>query len=268
MVIFPYSKNHQTGRSLSVSFYKTENIRNSKNAKQAKASDTADKEKNNKKEPKVKKSSEKKVPKRKSIKSKNSIKPDKDKIQDVSVTEGNFPDNKNKTEHVASRSKLSALTQIGSSNIKEESSFENEITTNYISMNLSGQNFAEKTIITNLPGIGLSFQDNKNILFNDSKLKENSWNEKEKKKYLEYVRRKIMGEIEYPSIAKRRGIEDKVLLSFNIRKDGTLENIKITKKSSYSILNNSVSKAVDNLFITEKPKENISVNIPVNFTLK
>jgi len=99
-------------------------------------------------------------------------------------------------------------------------------------------------------------------------LKNNSWSEEEKKKYLQHIRKQITSRIKYPSIARRRGIEGEVLVSFNIRKDGSFEKVKIKRKSPYTVLNDAVLKAVENVVVTEKPEEEIAVNIPVNFTLK
>ncbi|TYB33219.1 MAG: TonB family protein [Flexistipes sinusarabici] len=263
MIVFPHSENYRTARSVEVSFYKIDNIQNSEKTKSAGA---VDKERNNKKESIVKKITEKKVPKRKTTKlknSKNPIKPDKDEIQNVSVTENNLTDNKNKTEFTASKSTLTELTQIG-----KESSLENETTTNHIGVSLSGQNFAEKTIITNMPGIGPGFHDNKNTSFNSSKVTKSSWDEDEKKKYLQYIRKKVTSRIKYPYIARRRGIEGKILISFIIKKDGRFENIKIKEKSPYSVLNDAVLKAVENVVVAEKPEEEIEVDIPISFTLK
>lgn len=94
------------------------------------------------------------------------------------------------------------------------------------------------------------------------------WNKEDKKTYLEYVRRTIIDRIKYPTIARRRRIEGTVTIAFNIRKNGSLENIKLEKGSSYSILNNAAIETVNNIGNFKKPGEKVKVNIPINFTLK
>ncbi|MEC9491527.1 energy transducer TonB [Flexistipes sp.] len=227
MIVFPYSKNHQTARSIAVSFYKIDNIQNSKKTKQAKSAGIVDKERINKKsiksekvhkEPKTEKRTEKKIEKKTSEKAGSNRKK-------AEADEYKTPTNSESGKKVVVERNLSKLT------------FNNE----------------RKREISQRSSL---------------KVVKNSWNDEEKSKYLQHIRKEITSRIEYPSIAKRRGLEDKVLLSFKIRKDGTLGEIEIAKESSYSILNDAVLKAVENVIVTEKPQEEIAVNIPVSFTLK
>lgn len=114
----------------------------------------------------------------------------------------------------------------------------------------------------------LGMQDNKSISVTPPKVTKSSWSEEEKRKYLEYIRKEIMSRIEYPFIAKRRGIEGEVWVTFTIKQDGSFKNISITKESPYSVLNDAVLKAIQNISVAKKPKEEIAVNIPITFTLK
>ncbi len=114
----------------------------------------------------------------------------------------------------------------------------------------------------------LGMQDNKSISVTPPKVTKSSWSEEEKRKYLEYIRKEIMSRIEYPFIAKRRGIEGEVWVTFTIKQDGSFKNISITKESPYSVLNDAVLKAIQNISVAKKPREEIAVNIPITFTLK
>lgn len=234
MIVFPHSKNHQTARSLAVSFYKTDNIKNSKKTEQNKDAETVDKEIINKKksvkseevhkEPKVKKRFEKKVDKKRPLKTEDNKKRTESN-QDKVLDRAENPQNSNEgfREAAAERSLSKLPYNPEKLKISERSSF---------------------------------------------KMLKNNWNEEEDKKYLEYIRKKITNRIKYPSIARRRGIEGEVFVSFNIRKDGTIKNVELAKKSSYSVLNDAVLKAMNNIVITKTPEESIAVTIPINFTLK
>ena len=271
MIMFPNSKNHQTDQSLTVSFYRIDNAKNSKNTKQTEAADTIDKEQINKKEEKANKELKTEKYPEKNIERKTSEK-GKDNIKKSENDEYKTPANNENSAEVATERFLSRLTlnDERKREISERRNFNVKPLNNLGSSALAGQAvFAvqhsqavgtEVMCPTYLPSSGWCYPL--------PKTKKNSWNNEEKKKYLQYIRKKITSRIKYPPVARRRGIEGEVLVSFNIKKDGTFEKIEITKKSPYSILNDAVLKAVEKVVVKEKPKEKVVVNIPINFTLK
>lgn len=92
-------------------------------------------------------------------------------------------------------------------------------------------------------------------------------------RYQDAVRQKIEEKKEYPSEARRQGIEGVVYLRFTILSDGQTDKIKIIKSSGYKTLDDSAVTTVrkSNPF-PPLPKEikTSSVQIEVNlvYTLK
>lgn len=227
MIVFPHLKNHQTARSLAVSFYKTDNIKNSKKTEQNKDAETVDKETINKK---------------KSVKSEKVHKEPNKKSDEKNIVK--------KTSKKAEDKKNNSETEEYKTPANNESA-KKVVTERYL----------PKLTFNNERKREINERSNYNVL-------KNSGNEEEEKKYLEYIRKKITSRIKYPPIARRRGIEGNVLVSFNIKKDGTIKNVELAKKSSYSVLNDAVLKAMNNIVITKTPEESIAVSIPINFTLE
>lgn len=79
----------------------------------------------------------------------------------------------------------------------------------------------------------------------------------------------------YPSIARRRGYEGKVVLTFDIDANGTLLSYKIKQKSEFNSLNSAAIKMIKRASpMPPVPKElhgdqnKFSYTIPIRFTLK
>ena len=89
--------------------------------------------------------------------------------------------------------------------------------------------------------------------------------------YLNKIRSLIEENKKYPFIARRKGIEGKVLLIFTINKKGYLQNIKIEKSSGYAILDKAAIESVKKASpFPELPlkKERIIMKLSVCFDLK
>lgn len=89
--------------------------------------------------------------------------------------------------------------------------------------------------------------------------------------YLYNVRQKIQEALQYPTQAKRMGIEGETIVKFLIHANGLVQasSIKVTKSSGKSVLDRSAIAAVmDALPFELPPKEAIEISIPVVFKLK
>jgi TonB family protein len=90
----------------------------------------------------------------------------------------------------------------------------------------------------------------------------------DKENYLDKVREIIKKNTTYPAVAKRRGIQGTVKVSFRILRNGSIDNVKVTEKSEFGILNDAALQAVRASSPFDKPEKIIAVEIPVSFRLK
>lgn len=235
MLTYPYPENHQLAPYLKVAFYKIENAHDSAKTNSADAV-------SEKTEPKTVKNIEKNEIHRK--KPSKLVKNNKK----ASPTSTNSIHTKAENKH-ATKETFKSKLPVSAEHVKRDIKISNTT--------------KEKT-----KSVDTALQDKKSAYATHSKVTNISWSEEEKRKYLEYIRKEIMNRIEYPFIAKRRGIEGKVWVAFIIKQDGNFKDINITKESPYSVLNDAVLKAIQNISVAKKPKEEIAVNIPIIFTLK
>lgn len=86
--------------------------------------------------------------------------------------------------------------------------------------------------------------------------------------YFALVRARIENSKKYPLVARKRGAEGKVLVQFIIGLDGSLEGLKILKKSSYGILDRAALSAVEGASPFPKPPaEQFTSPIPLQITI-
>lgn len=85
--------------------------------------------------------------------------------------------------------------------------------------------------------------------------------------HFDYIRKKILGNINYPDAAKRMGWQGKVILSFVITSDGSVKAFKIMQSSGFKILDD---KAIDTIRQTApfpRPPVEARLMIPVVYHL-
>lgn len=84
---------------------------------------------------------------------------------------------------------------------------------------------------------------------------------------LHQIRELIKENLYYPRSARRRGIVGEVLIEFRLSKDAEIDNITILS-SKHKILSRSAIKTIQNLSSEfPKPKEDITLSIPINYSL-
>jgi len=98
-----------------------------------------------------------------------------------------------------------------------------------------------------------------------------------KKLALQYLQGELSRHFSYPRLAQLRGWQGKVLLKFELKKSGTIENIFIAKSSGYAILDRAASKSLaeikrisetDSRFKEWLDNNNTNLQLPVIYRLQ
>ncbi|MGJ0314677.1 TonB family protein [Aliarcobacter cryaerophilus] len=108
-----------------------------------------------------------------------------------------------------------------------------------------------------------------------SSIQENSNNEKNKNlesEYLAKVKNKIEKNKVYPKVAKRLNQTGKVIVSFDILKDGKVTNIKIINKSKFEKLDEASIELLTNIGFFEAIPNELNktvwnIQIPINYQI-
>lgn len=82
-----------------------------------------------------------------------------------------------------------------------------------------------------------------------------------------YIRDIIQKNIAYPHMARKRGLEGKVVVSFTVCADGEAQDITITESSGFEILDRSAVEAVRKASPFPKPPVKAALIIPVVYKL-
>ena len=92
-------------------------------------------------------------------------------------------------------------------------------------------------------------------------------------KLRQQLQTRLSEHFEYPFIARRRGYQGTVTLSFRIQANGTLDNIRIAKSSGYGILDRSALKALRQVRRLDNMQQwleggGLEMQIPVHYRLQ
>jgi TonB family protein len=82
-----------------------------------------------------------------------------------------------------------------------------------------------------------------------------------------YIRDLIQKDTAYPHMAKKRGLEGKVVVSFTVCADGEAQDITITESSGFEILDRNAVEAVKKASPFPKPPVKATLIIPVVYKL-
>jgi len=78
----------------------------------------------------------------------------------------------------------------------------------------------------------------------------------------------ILEGIVYPPLARRRGLEGRVVLSLTIDRDGAARVLYIGESSGHSILDRAAAKLVSGLLpLARGPSQPLTVDIPITYRL-
>ena len=114
-----------------------------------------------------------------------------------------------------------------------------------------------------------------NFTKQQSSIQENSNNERNKNlesEYLAKVQAKIEKNKVYPKVAKRLNQTGKVIVSFDILKDGKVTNIKIINKSKFEKLDEASIELLTNIEFFEAIPNELNktvwnIQIPINYQI-
>nr|CBX30875.1 hypothetical protein N47_E43870 [uncultured Desulfobacterium sp.] len=83
-----------------------------------------------------------------------------------------------------------------------------------------------------------------------------------------YIRDLIMKNLKYPQMAKKFGWKGKVVVSFLIKENGSVENSKIIAGSGYEVLDKNVLSVIKEAQPFPKPPVKAELVIPVTYKLE
>jgi len=82
-----------------------------------------------------------------------------------------------------------------------------------------------------------------------------------------FIRDRIVGSLCYPPVARRRGWEGQVVLSFVVDRDGSVRDVAVLESSGKALLDRSAMKAVRKAAPFPRPPVAVEVKIPISFRL-
>ncbi len=86
--------------------------------------------------------------------------------------------------------------------------------------------------------------------------------------HLQRIVKLLQENLYYPRSARQRGVVGEVVVKFVIKENGEVERVDVLSSSS-EILSNAAIKTIENLSGSfPKPKENLNLQLPINYSLK
>ncbi|MDR1931297.1 MAG: energy transducer TonB [Spirochaetales bacterium] len=83
----------------------------------------------------------------------------------------------------------------------------------------------------------------------------------------QYVQRRILQHLEYPSRARRTGLQGVVEITFTINMNGSTSNITVKKSCGHEILDEEALRAVRSASPFRRPETPVRITIPISFKL-
>jgi periplasmic protein TonB len=84
-----------------------------------------------------------------------------------------------------------------------------------------------------------------------------------------YIRKALEAHFRYPLLARKRGWQGEVLLSFDVDSDGRISHVQVSRSSGYRALDQAALKALDKVGRVEQaPLVRVSLELPVTYKLK
>jgi periplasmic protein TonB len=84
-----------------------------------------------------------------------------------------------------------------------------------------------------------------------------------------HIREALATHFRYPLIARKRGWQGEVLLSFDVDSDGRISHVQVSRSSGYRALDEAALRALDQVGRVEQaPLVRVSLQLPVTYQLK
>ena len=87
------------------------------------------------------------------------------------------------------------------------------------------------------------------------------------KAHFEYIKNTIQKQIIYPIVARKKGWQGRVVISFVVDKDGSIMDINIRESSGFSLLDRSAVKTIKKVAPFPPPPVRAELIVPVNYSL-
>ncbi|MGD9948501.1 MAG: energy transducer TonB [Desulfobulbus sp.] len=83
-----------------------------------------------------------------------------------------------------------------------------------------------------------------------------------------YVRQRILRNLQFPATARKMGLTGKIVVSFVLKADGQVEGITVVTSSGHDILDNTVVATIRRVAPFPKPPASAQLMLPIVFHLK
>lgn len=87
-------------------------------------------------------------------------------------------------------------------------------------------------------------------------------------RHFSFIRDTIMQGIVYPERARRMGWEGKVVLSFSVRENGSVTDVKVVASSGFPVLDESARETISRTSFRKKVPVRLYVLLPVEYKLQ
>jgi periplasmic protein TonB len=87
-------------------------------------------------------------------------------------------------------------------------------------------------------------------------------------RHFSFIRDTIMQGIVYPERARRQGLEGKVILSFTVRENGSIDDVKVVTSSGFLILDDNARETISRTNFRKKVPVKLYVLLPVEYKLR
>jgi protein TonB len=88
------------------------------------------------------------------------------------------------------------------------------------------------------------------------------------KEHFTYIRDRVMENVSYPMIARRKGWSGQVVVSFVIFRDGNVDDLRVVSSSGYGILDRCALDAVTRSCPFPPPPTRAEISLPIRFQLQ
>ena len=82
------------------------------------------------------------------------------------------------------------------------------------------------------------------------------------------IRQAIERHVIYPTIGRRLGWAGKVVLTFVLREDGSVEDVRVRESSGHQALDQSATQAVHRAVPLPHASESVQIVMPIEFALR
>jgi protein TonB len=87
------------------------------------------------------------------------------------------------------------------------------------------------------------------------------------KEHFAYIRDLLRKQLVYPTLARKMGWSGRAVVTFTVLEDGSVQKIRITESSGFSLLDKSALETVRTAAPFPRPPIRAEITVPVNFAM-